>query len=263
MSLSKFKGKTALVTGASSGIGECFATQLAEQGTNLILVARRTDRLETLKEKLEAKHGIQADVISLDLAQHDAPKKLFEATEGAGKQVDILLNNAGYGKQHPFTKVPLETQLNMLDLNIRTLTELSHLFIEKMKERRSGHILLVGSVVGYFAVPGMATYAASKAYVKNLVIALNTEYGKYGVGVTALNPGATATEFSANADQEFGGLLEKLLFMSADKVAAVGLSALAKNKASVVPGVNNCLTVFFMNFMPVRMQSAIAAMIFK
>jgi len=263
MSLKKFKGKTALVTGASSGIGECFATQLAAAGSNLILVARRTERLETLKTKLEAEHGIQAEVISLDLAQPDAPQKLFDATEGQGKQVDILLNNAGYGKQDLFTDIALDTQLNMVDLNVRTLTALSHLFAAKMKERSDGNILLVGSVVGYFAVPNMATYAASKAYVKSLGVAMNKEYRSHGVNVTVLNPGATSTEFGATAGQEFSGLLEKILFMSADKVASIGLSALAKNRAAVVPGVNNIATIWFMRFMPVCAQNAIAAVIFK
>lgn len=263
MSLEQFKGKTALVTGASSGIGECFATQLARAGSNLILVARRTDRLETLKTKLEAEYGVKAEVISLDLSHAGAPQKLFDTTEGQGKPVDILLNNAGYGKQHLFTDIPLDTQLNMVDLNVRALTALSHLFAAKMKERGQGRILLVGSVVGFFAVPNMATYAASKAYVKNLGIAMNKEYRSHGVSVTVLNPGATATEFSVNADQEFGALLEKLLFMSADKVAAIGLSALAKNKASVVSGASNKLTVLFMRFIPTCLQSSIAAVIFK
>lgn len=263
MKIEKFKGKTALVTGASSGIGECFATQLAAAGSDLILVARRTDRLETLKTKLESEHGIKAEVISLDLAQPDAPQKLFDATEGAGKPVDILLNNAGYGKQDLFSDISLATQLNMVDLNVRTLTALSHLFAGAMQQRGSGNILLVGSVVAYFAVPNMATYAASKAYVKALGVAMNKEYRPYGVNVTVLNPGATATEFSANAGQDFSGLLEKILFMSADKVASTGLSALAKNKAAVVPGVSNIATIWFMHCMPICAKNAIAALIFK
>jgi len=151
----------------------------------------------------------------------------------------------------------------MVDLNVRTLTALSHLFAAKMKERSDGNILLVGSVVGYFAVPNMATYAASKAYVKSLGVAMNKEYRSHGVNVTVLNPGATSTEFGATAGQEFSGLLEKILFMSADKVASIGLSALAKNRAAVVPGVNNIATIWFMRFMPVCAQNAIAAVIFK
>lgn len=263
MTLSVFKNKTALVTGASSGIGDSFARQLAAAGANLILVARREDRLQSLKQELEQKHGIKAEVIAMDLSDESAAQQLFEQTEGQGKQIDVLINNAGYGKQNQFTDIPLETQANMLNLNINTLTALSHLFGEKMKQRRSGHILLVGSIASFLPVPNMATYGASKAYVRSFGEALNKEMQPFGVKVSVLNPGGTATEFIQVADQEWSGWMEKVLFMSPERTAQIGLKALARGRASVVAGCSNSLGMFLLRFIPRAAQTGIAAAIFK
>ena len=258
-----FKNKTALITGASSGIGESFARILAQAGSNLILVARRTERLEALKQEFEAGHGIQVDVISMDLSVPNAAQVLFDQTEGQGRQVDILLNNAGYGKQENFTSIPLETQLNMIELNITTLTALSHLFGAKMKERKQGYILLVASIAAYLPVPNMATYGASKAFVRNFGEALHKEMRGHGVNVTVLSPGGTATEFIQVADQEWDSWMEKIMFMSPERCARIGLNALSRNRMSVVAGMSNSLGMLLLRFIPRRAQNTIAATIFK
>jgi hypothetical protein len=263
MSLEKFKGKTALVTGASSGIGDSFAKLLAQSGVNLILVARRVDRLEALKATLEDKHGVKVDVIAQDLSSIDAAQLVFDATEGRGQQVDILINNAGYGKQGAFSQSDLDVQVNMLDLNIRTLTALSHLFIYQMKQRKSGYVLLVGSVGAFLPVPNMAAYAASKAYVRSFGEALNRECQADGVSVSVLNPGGTSTEFNEVAGQQLSAVVDKLFMMSAENAARIGLNALIKNKPSVVAGLSNAAGMFMLRFIPRFVQTSIAGQVFK
>ena len=263
MNLQEFKGKTALVTGASSGIGDSFAKLLAQSGANLILVARRLDRLESLKAQLESEHGIKVDVIAQDLSTIDAAQVLFDATEGKGHQVDILINNAGYGKQGAFSQSELDVQVNMLDLNVRTLTALSHLFIHKMQQRKSGYVLLVGSVGAFLPVPNMAAYAASKAYVRSFGEALNKECKADGVHVSVLNPGGTSTEFNEVAGQSMSAIVDKCFMMSSEKAARIGLHALAKNKPSVVAGASNAAGMFMLRFIPRCTQTSIAGMVFK
>lgn len=263
MTLNIFKNKTALVTGASSGIGESFARLLAAQGCHLVVVARRTDRLEAIKAELESQHGVLVQVIGLDVSSHEAGEALFAQTEGAGITIDVLINNAGYGIQHAFNDSDLSAQLNSMDLMVRSLVDITHRFGRVMQQRKSGYILQVGSVASYLPVPLMATYGASKAFVRSFGRALNSECRAHNVHVTVLNPGGTLTEFFDTSGQSFPAWMTKLFFMSSEKTAEVGLIALAKNKPSVIAGAYNAVGMWMLKFVPERFHSAIAGVILK
>ncbi len=246
-----FSGKTALITGASSGIGEQMARQLAAVGCNLILVARRTDRLDALAGELGA---VTVDVITADLADPEAPEAVFAQTQAAGRQVDILINNAGFGFQKPLLAVD---QLGMVDVNVRSLLAMTQLFAVPMVQRGQGWVLNVSSVSAWFPIPGMVTYAASKACVLHLSRALHEELKPAGVVVTALCPGGTRTEFSSIARDRMDPDLEKAM-MPADVVAAAGLKALARGKAVVVPGILYRMMVALVRVLPASWVTRLA-----
>ena len=246
-----FSGKTALITGASSGIGEQMARQLAAVGCNLILVARRTDRLNALAGELGA---VTVDVITADLADPEAPEAVFAQTQAAGRQVDILINNAGFGFQKPLLAVD---QLGMVDVNVRSLLAMTQLFAVPMVQRGQGWVLNVSSVSAWFPIPGMATYAASKACVLHLSRALHEELKPAGIVVTALCPGGTRTEFSSIARDRMDPDLEKAM-MPADVVAAAGLKALARGKAVVVPGILYRMMVALVRVLPASWVTRLA-----
>ena len=246
-----FSGKTALITGASSGIGEQMARQLAAVGCNLILVARRTDRLNALAGELGA---VTVDVITADLADPEAPEAVFAQTQAAGRQVDILINNAGFGFQKPLLAVD---QLGMVDVNVRSLLAMTQLFAVPMVQRGQGWVLNVSSVSAWFPIPGMATYAASKACVLHLSRALHEELKPAGIVVTALCPGGTRTEFSSIARDRMDPDLEKAM-MPADEVAAAGLKALGRGKAGVVPGILYRMMVALVRVLPASWVTRLA-----
>jgi len=246
-----FSGKTALITGASSGIGEQMARQLAAVGCNLILVARRTDRLDALAGELGA---VTVDVITADLADPEAPEAVFAQTQAAGRQVDILINNAGFGFQKPLLAVD---QLGMVDVNVRSLLAMTQLFAVPMVQRGQGWVLNVSSVSAWFPIPGMVTYAASKACVLHLSRALHEELKPAGIVVTALCPGGTRTEFSSIARDRMDPDLEKAM-MPADVVAAAGLKALARGKAVVVPGILYRMMVALVRVLPASWVTRLA-----
>lgn len=238
-----FNGKTALITGASSGIGEQMARLLAAVGCNLILVARRTERLDALAGELAS---VTIDVITADLADPRAAQEVFEQTRVLGRQVDVLVNNAGFGFQKQLLSVD---QLGMIDVNVRSLLAITQLFAAPMAQRGQGWVLNVSSVSAWFPIPGMATYAASKACVLHLSRALHEEWKPAGIVVTALCPGGTRTEFSSIARDRMDPDLEKAM-MPADVVAAAGLKALARGKAVVVPGALYRMMVALVRVLP-------------
>lgn len=230
-----YQGKRALVTGASSGIGACMAELLAKQGANLILVARRKDKLEELQEKIQREHGVEVSVIAKDLNAANAAQELHNETEGKGITVDVLINNAGFAQEGAFLDVELERHQAVNNLNLTALTDLTWHFGRSMQSRRQGAILLVASFAAYTPIPKLAIYAAGKSYVLSLGEALNAELAAYNIHVTTLCPGGTWTEFMDTAGQTVDGL-KTLAMMPADAVAKEGLKALRKNKAVVVPG---------------------------
>ena len=250
-----FAGKWALITGASSGLGLEFADLLAAQKVNLVLVARRQEAMEKLASDLRRKYGVDVLVEAIDLASRGAPSRLKSSLDARSVAIDILLNNAGYGLHGDFLETPIERTVNMIQLNITTLTELTYLFGRDMATRRSGHILLVASLLAFQAVPSYAAYAATKAYVLALGEALHDELRPHGVVVTSLCPGHTATGFDATAGATISPLL-RVLTMKPGPVARSGIRALLQGKAMVVAGLPNKMAAFSNRLTPRAMQRA-------
>ena len=257
-----FQGKWALVTGASAGIGEALAIELAAAGANLILTARRADRLETLARRLGSEHRIQTQVIPADLADPAAPKQLFDATEGRGTPVDILINNAGFGYYGEFVNGDPAWQHTMVDVNCTAVIDLTRLFLPGMIERKSGYIMIVASTAAYQPVAYMATYAATKAFDRMLAEALAEETARFGIRVSALCPGPTESEFGKVAgappvaDRGRG-------FQKADIVARRGLEGLVNGKHWVLPSFVNSASVFMQRFVPRRTVTGAAEKMFR
>ena len=227
-----------LITGASAGLGEGFARALAATGENLILTARRVDRLEALATQLRAKHQIQVHLFPTDLAQPDAPAKLLADIAGAALSVDQLINNAGFGVRGAFAEGDGARQLEMIDLNCRALVALTHRVLPQMVARGSGGILNVASTAAFQPGPWMAVYYATKAFVLSFSEALHEEVRGQGVRVAALCPGPTRTEFADVAGMGDSPLF-RALGSSAEAVVRDGLRALAANQAVRVSGAAN------------------------
>ena len=224
-----------LITGASSGFGEEFARQYAEQGHALVLVARRLDRLESLAAALRQQHGAEVLVEQVDLSDIAAVAHLRERLEARGIAIDILINNAGHGLQGPFADAPLDTALAMVQLDVASLTAVTHVFAQDMRDRRKGKILLVASVLAFQGVENFAVYSAAKAYVLRLGEALHRELKRDGITVTTLCPGMSDTGFAKAAQQKLTPTL-KLLMMKPAPVVRAGIRALHAGRMSIVPG---------------------------
>ncbi|MBI2566136.1 MAG: SDR family oxidoreductase [Candidatus Schekmanbacteria bacterium] len=239
----KWNGKTALVTGASAGIGEAFAHLLAQSGCHLILVARRRDRLEALAEKLRDRYGVTVDVIAVDLATPEAAGAVFAEVAKLGRAVDLLINNAGFGIDGRFSDHELARELAMIQLNVVALVELTKRFLPGMLQRGRGDILLVSSIAAFVSMPTFATYAATKAFVTSFGEAIGHELRGTGVTVTVLNPGGTRTEFLDVAGMK-PTKLTQLGLMPAETVARIGLRAMARGRRSVIAGLANAAAIF-------------------
>lgn len=232
------KGKTALVTGASSGIGWEIAKELARKGCDLVITARREEKLLELKQAIESEYGVRVLVVALDLAKPGAPESLYNRVLGENFHIDILVNNAGFGKLNPFTDIKWETEKAMLELMVVNLTELTKLYTRAMKERGGGWILMLASTASYQPVPNMASYGAAKSYILNFGLAIREELKGDGISLTVLCPGATGTEFQDRADLEVSGYIKRSM-MSAERVAQEGVRAMLKAKAFYTPGLMN------------------------
>ena len=252
------RGKTALVTGASSGLGVDFATILAERGCNLVLVARREERLRKLADELAQRHGVQAHVIAMDLAPLGAAADLYNRLRALNLTVDVLINNAGFGVYGPFTEIAWEREQEMLLLDIVTLVHLSKLFVRDMVGRNFGYVLQVSSIGAYQPSPTYATYSAAKAFVLSFGEALSYELRGTNVKVSVLSPGVTATEFLDVAGQR-RTLYQRLSMMASRPVAEIGIDAMLRGKPSKVAGVMNALTAWSLRFVPRRLQAAMAS----
>jgi short-subunit dehydrogenase len=255
------KVEMALITGASSGIGEAFAHRLAALGKDLILVARREDKLNALAGKLAARHGLQTHTIVADLSQPAAAAALFAETERRGLAVDLLINNAGFAQVGKFTEIPFDVQASMIRLNVNTLAELTRLYLPAMRQRQRGGVINVASNAAFQPVPYMAVYAASKAFVLSFSEAVAEEVAADGVTVLALCPGATATGFWTVAGI-WGDRLHTM--QTADEVVAVALRAFERHKSSVVVGLQNSLVAFASSRLgPRRLVARIAGRMFS
>ncbi len=252
----------ALITGTSSGFGVDYARQLAAQGKSLILAARSLEPMQALADELRAAHGVQVVVETIDLARPGVGAELKSRLDARGIVVDLLINNAGYGLFGDFLDQPLERTLDMLQLNMLSLTELTHVFADDMARRGGGRILLVSSIGAYQATPGYAAYSASKAYVLLFGEALHEELAARGVTVTVLSPGITATRFLAVSGQR-PTLYQRLVMMRSDAVARIGLRALAAGRASIVPGWSNALTVFLNRLTPRIFERKLAGLLMQ
>jgi uncharacterized protein len=251
------RGRTALVTGASSGLGVDFARELAARGANLVLVARREDLLRQHAEAITARHGVAVAVIALDLATHDAPQALYDRLKAEGKPVDVLVNNAGYGLYGPFHELAWERERAMLELDIITLVHLSKLFVRDMVARDFGYMLHVASIGAYQPSPLYASYGAAKAFVLNFGEALSYELRRTNVRSTVISPGITATEFLKVSGQS-ATLYQRMMMMKSADVARIGIEAMLKGRPSVVPGLINAFGAFLPRLMPRRAQAALA-----
>jgi short-subunit dehydrogenase len=232
------KDSWVLITGASSGFGEEFARQYAELGHSLVLVARRLDRLQTLAQALRQQYRVEVVVEQVDLANIDAVIQLHQRLRQRGIEIDTLINNAGHGLQGPFVDGKLDATLAMLQLDVVSLTAVTHVFAQEMRARRRGKILLIASMLAYQGVENFAVYAAAKAYVLRLGEALHRELKRDGITVTALCPGMSNTGFAAAAQQKITTAL-KLLMMQPAPVVRAGIRALQRRRISVVPGWSN------------------------
>jgi uncharacterized protein len=238
------KKEWVLVTGASSGFGEEFALQYAEQGHPLVLVARRLDRLQTLAEKIRQQHRIEVVVEQVDLSDVGAVIQLHQRLRERDIAIDILINNAGHGLQGPFLGAQLDAALAMVQLDVASLTAVTHVFAQDMRTRGRGKILLVASLLAYQGVQNFAVYSAAKAFVLRLGEALHRELKRDGITVTALCPGMSDTGFATAAQQKITPAL-KLLMMKPAPVVRAGIRALDAGRMSVVPGLANKAMVIF------------------
>jgi uncharacterized protein len=238
---------TTLITGASSGIGAAFARKLAARGRNVLLVARSEDKLIALCNELGRLTSIRAQYLTLDLRQPDAGAQLFEETRKRELEIDMLINNAGFGSMGDFVKLDLNHELHMIELNVRTVVDLTYRFLKPMRERKRGTIINVASTAGFQAVPYMATYSATKAFVLSFSEALWEENRQHGVHVMALCPGVTETNFfeAARIDRP-----PMRTIQTPEEVVETALRALPREKSTVVSGWTNWFTVEAERFFP-------------
>ena len=238
---------TTVITGASSGIGAAFARKLAARGRNVLLVARSEDKLIALCNELGRLTSIRAQYLTLDLQQPDAAAQLFEETQKRELEVEMLINNAGFGSMGDFGKLDLNRELEMIQLNITALVDLTHRFLLPMRERKSGTIINVASTAGFQGVPYMATYAATKAFVLSFSEALWDENRAHGVHVMALCPGVTETNFfeASKIDRP-----PMRIIQTPEEVVEAALRGLSRKKSVVISGWTNWFTVEAERFVP-------------
>jgi uncharacterized protein len=242
-----FKGKWALVTGASAGIGAALARELASRGAKLILTARRRDRLETLAADLTAK-GTEVRIVVADLNEPTAAQQIYDATEGAGLTVDILINNAGLGQFGAFISSPIDQEVSQVRVNCEAMVRLTRFFVPRMITRRRGWILVLASTASFQPVPYLSTYAATKAFDRFFALGLAAEVARFGVKVTALCPGPTESEFFdiARADA-----FKTRGMQPAPDVARLAVTALARGQRTIIPYFGGKFTAFLVRFLPV------------
>ena len=238
---------TTLITGASSGIGEAFARKLATQGHDLLLVARSEDKLIALCNELGRGQNIRAQYVAIDLSERDAPARMLAETVERNLEIDLLINNAGFGSMGDFAELDLELELKMIDLNVRSLVELTHRFLSSMRERKRGSIINVASTAGFQGVPFMATYAATKAFVLSFSEALWEENRSYGITVMALCPGVTETGFFVASRMQKP---PARFSQSSEDVVETALRGLKRGQSSIISGWPNLVMIEMERIVP-------------
>jgi short-subunit dehydrogenase len=257
--MAPWQGKWALVTGASAGIGWHLAEQLAAGGANLVLTARRTDRLEQLAAEITQRNHVQVEICAADLAQPQAPEEIFRFTQDKRLSIEVLINNAGFGVYDAFVKQDRLRVLEMLQVNVSAVLHLTHLFLPAMVERRSGYVMIVSSTAAFQPVPYLSAYAATKGFDLLFAEGIAEELRRYSVRVCALCPGPTDSEF-----QQVAGELPhtKRNRETAEKVARVGLRALAAGKPWVISGGLNWFNMEMQRVLPRSLVTRVTAKMF-
>lgn len=256
------KGRRALVTGASSGLGADFARHLARAGASLVLVARREAELEALAKDLWSAYGAEVRVIALDLLQPDADAILQAQLEVEALPIDILINNAGFGVFGDHLELPWERERAMMRLDMEVLVALTKRFAAAMVSRKWGRILNVSSIGAFQPTPTYAVYSAAKSFVLSYSEAFSRELVGTGVSVTAICPGITATEFLKVSGQK-ATFYQRLVMMDSPTVTRIGVKAMLSGRRSIVPGVLNSLTAWSTRLMPRRLQTWMAYQVMR
>ncbi len=251
------QGETVLITGASSGIGREMARLFASDGADLVLIARSEGRLRELAGELAAKYGAVAQVVPADLSRPASPGEIAEVLTHRHIEVDVLVNNAGFGAHGPIAEIGIERQLEMIEVNVAALTRLTALLLPGMLERRRGAILNVASTAAFQPGPYQAVYCATKAYVLSFTEALAEEVRGSGVRVSCLAPGATDTGFAAQAGT-LGTRLFRRGVMDADRVARAGHDGMRRGRTLVIPGLRNRVRAFSVRLAPRTLTTQVA-----
>jgi uncharacterized protein len=259
---STIKDKTALVTGASGGIGAAIARELGSCGANLVLVARREDFLRKVADGIKRDFGVRADILVKDLQDPKAPDEIHTQIKRSGAKIDVLVNNAGFGVFGKFIDIPYDREREMLNLDIIALVHMSKLFARDMAERGSGFIMQIASIGAFQPSPLYASYSAAKAFVLSFGEAIHQELRGSGVSVTVVSPGVTESEFLKVAGQE-PNRYQRMAMMPAEKVARIAVRAMLKKKSSVVTGRLNSISVWSNRLVPRNISAAIAGRLMK
>ncbi len=241
--------ETVLITGASSGLGMGLAKLFAADGSDLVLVARREDRLIELANELKAEHGIEVHVLPKDLSKKSAPKEIFGHLKKEKIQIDVVVNNAGFGNKGTIAELDADLQMDMLQVNAAALTHLTSLFLPGIVERGYGGILNVGSLAGFQPGPNLAVYYATKAYVLSYTEALAEEITNPNIKISCLAPGPVRTEFGEKSDLE-DSLLFKMSLLDMEPVVEAGYQGFRKGKTIVIPGIKQQIVPFLNRFTP-------------
>ncbi len=253
--MTELKGKRALVTGASSGIGAAIVRELAALGVDLVLTARRKDALDAIAAECS---GVRVDVVTADLGRPAAAAEVWR-TASAGGPIDILINNAGFGYFRTFSDVEYARDAELVQLNITSLVELSKLFVQARKaDPGRAYLVNIASIGAYQSVPNMAVYTASKAFVRNFTEALHDELRGTAISATCISPGGTHTAFHAAAGAGNYGWLANLSMLSAEAVAAISVRAMRRGKRSVITGFLNKLSCWAVRLVPRSLASLLA-----
>jgi len=249
--------KTTLITGASTGIGYEFVKLFAKEGYDLVITARNETKLKEISNEVQNKHNVKVKVLQKDLSKQNAGEEIFNAIKNENINVDVLINNAGFGIFDEYWKIDNKNEKEMLQVNIIALAELTNLFAKDMMNRSGGKILNVASTAAYQPGPTMAGYYASKAFVLSYSQAIDFEMRKKGVQVSTLSPGATITEFQIRAHMEELNLFKKGFTMSAEVVAKIGYNGLMKGKSVIIPGAMNKISAMSSKITPSKISMKI------
>ncbi|MCX2430591.1 SDR family NAD(P)-dependent oxidoreductase [Pedobacter sp. GR22-10] len=262
-SMKEQKKVYAIITGASKGIGRSIATELAKKGFNLLLVARSAEELASLGHDLEIQYGIATDFLAIDLSIPTSPKVVSDWITDKNYGINALVNNAGYGQWGQFKDLDLQAQMEMCRLNMDTLVSLCHLLIPSLIKEKQSYILNISSTAAYQAVPTLAIYSATKAFVLSFSRALRFELKNTSISVTCLSPGPVDTGFAHRAGLDAFSKMAEKFNMQPDEVARIAIKGMLAKKSEIVPGLTNMVSVYANRFLPKAFIEKMAAGIYK